>query len=200
MGRNAVVEPGPNDEVVDLYEGDELKDVRYGSWRQNKNGRYLVPAALSGSDYSGSLVEKSNYRKWMTLYKDGQDEWWTHAPGGHGTYAVVIDMKAVPGDISTDVAEFLAALNDYPLADEELHSEMEMEAQEEAWKNWAERDFAKDLQKKFAGDEKLASFLQRAIGLSLVGQVVEHVLFVLWGAGANGKALSLDTPLPTPTG
>lgn len=163
MSKHVAVEPGPNDEVVDLYDGDELKNVRYGRWEQRRNGHYLIPAALSGSDYSGNLVNKSNYRKWMELYKDGDDEWWTTAPGGHGTYAVVIDMKSVPDDISTDVAEFLNALNDYPLADDELHSEMEVEAQEEAWNNWAERDFADLLRKKFAGDEELEPILDEIL-------------------------------------
>lgn len=159
MAKNAVIEPGPNDHVVDLYEGDTLEDVRYGRWHDRKDGRYLLPALLSGSDYSGSLVERSNYDKWQELYADGQDVWWTHTPGGHGTFGVLIDMQGVPDDISRDVAELLNALNDYPLADEELHSEMEMEAQEEAWRSWAERDFAHGLQKKFAGDDELEQIL-----------------------------------------
>jgi hypothetical protein len=160
MPKNATVEPGPNDHVVDLYDGDELKDVRYGRWHDRKNGRYLLPDLLSGSDYSGSLVQKANYRKFSEDFADGEDTWWTNVPGGHGTYGILIDMQGVPDDISTDVAEFLNSLHDYPLADEDLHSEMEMEAQEEAWNGWAERDFARALEKKFAGDEELEPVLE----------------------------------------
>lgn len=164
MPRNAIVEPGPNDHVVDLYNDDELEDVRrYGQWRDAKDGRYLLPALLSGSDYSGSIVEQANYQKFADEFTSGNNEWWIYTPGGHGTFGILIDMKGVPDDVSTDVAEFLNGLHDYPLADEELHSEMEMEAEEEAWKNWAERDFVRDLQKKFADDEKLEAVLDEVL-------------------------------------
>jgi putative DNA primase/helicase len=46
-----------------------------------------------------------------------------------------------------------------------------------------------------AHDDSLRLFLQRAVGLSLVGQVLEHVLFVLWGGGRNGKGVFLNTLL-----
>jgi hypothetical protein len=37
--RKAVVDAGPNDQVVELTDGDELKDVRYGRWSDNPKGR-----------------------------------------------------------------------------------------------------------------------------------------------------------------
>lgn len=43
------------------------------------------------------------------------------------------------------------------------------------------------LDRIFAGDSELIAFVQRAVGLSLVGKVCEHVLFVQYGGGANGK-------------
>lgn len=143
MSRKKVtVEVGPNDQAVDLYDHVALKNVRYGQWRENnKNGRYLLPEHLGGSDYSGSLVQRSNFESFSEQFAAGEDEWWTNAVGGHGTYAILIDMKSVPENIETDVAEFLNALHDYPVADDELHSKLESEAQEEAWSNWARHDF-----------------------------------------------------------
>jgi P4 family phage/plasmid primase-like protien len=44
------------------------------------------------------------------------------------------------------------------------------------------------LERVFAGDADLISFVQRAVGVSLVGKVIEHVLFVMYGNGANGKS------------
>ena len=44
------------------------------------------------------------------------------------------------------------------------------------------------IERVFAGDQSLIAFVQRAIGLSLVGKVIEHVLFVMYGTGANGKS------------
>ncbi len=45
----------------------------------------------------------------------------------------------------------------------------------------------------FDGDEELVDFVRRAIGYSLTGDTREHVLFVLHGAGANGKTTFIET-------
>ena len=139
---------GSEDELVDLHD-DDLSKLRYGSWEREKEGRYLVPGLLSGSDYSGSLVTKSNHKAFSEQFSKGEYVWWTSAPGGHGTYSIVIDTQGVPEDVTSEVEDFLNGLQDYPLADEDLHSEMEMEAQEEAWENWVEEDFKSALEKKF---------------------------------------------------
>jgi len=44
-----------------------------------------------------------------------------------------------------------------------------------------------------AGDDTLVAFLQRAFGLALIGAVREHVFFVFWGHGGNGKSITLAT-------
>lgn len=46
------------------------------------------------------------------------------------------------------------------------------------------RDF---LLRVLDGDSELEAFLRRLAGLSAIGEVREHVLAILWGAGANGK-------------
>jgi putative DNA primase/helicase len=43
------------------------------------------------------------------------------------------------------------------------------------------------------GNENLISFMQRAVGYSLSGDVSEQCLFIFWGAGANGKSTFLRT-------
>jgi putative DNA primase/helicase len=45
----------------------------------------------------------------------------------------------------------------------------------------------------FSGDEELISFVQRAIGWCLTGDVSEQALFILYGTGANGKSTFLNT-------
>ena len=42
------------------------------------------------------------------------------------------------------------------------------------------------------GREELVRFLQRAVGYSMTGSVLEHVLLFLYGLGANGKTTFLD--------
>lgn len=143
--------PGSRDIVarpLSNYSG-EITDISYGKWHDDKKGNLFIPALLSGSDYSGSLVEKSNNKAFQEEFASGDREWWTDAPGGHGTFAIVIDMDKVPDDISDDVAEFFQKLEDYPLADEDLHSQMEHEAENEAWENWAKADFKKALERRF---------------------------------------------------
>ena len=44
----------------------------------------------------------------------------------------------------------------------------------------------------FRGDADLVAFVQRAVGLSLVGKVLEHVLFVMYGGGGNGKGTFIN--------
>ncbi|MEL6985348.1 MAG: phage/plasmid primase, P4 family, partial [Actinomycetota bacterium] len=44
-------------------------------------------------------------------------------------------------------------------------------------------------------DEQVRQFLSRLLGHALVGQLVEHVLPIFWGDGANGKSTLLDAVL-----
>lgn len=43
------------------------------------------------------------------------------------------------------------------------------------------------------GNDDLILFLQKAVGMSLIGEQREHVLFILYGTGANGKSTFLNT-------
>jgi putative DNA primase/helicase len=44
----------------------------------------------------------------------------------------------------------------------------------------------------FGGDRDVVRFVQRAIGYSLTGATIEHILFILWGAGCNGKTTFIE--------
>lgn len=48
------------------------------------------------------------------------------------------------------------------------------------------------LHKVMDRDEQLVNFLQRAFGYSLTGDTSERVIFIQWGAGANGKSITDD--------
>ena len=45
----------------------------------------------------------------------------------------------------------------------------------------------------FIGDQALISYVQRLLGLSLLGKVTEHLLIVCYGTGGNGKGVFLDS-------
>lgn len=49
------------------------------------------------------------------------------------------------------------------------------------------------LDRIFAGSALMIGFVQRLLGMSLVGDVHEHILPVFFGAGANGKSVWLET-------
>jgi putative DNA primase/helicase len=49
------------------------------------------------------------------------------------------------------------------------------------------------LKKITGGDEELQAYLQRMAGYCLTGLVSEHVLFFLYGTGANGKSVFINT-------
>jgi putative DNA primase/helicase len=43
------------------------------------------------------------------------------------------------------------------------------------------------------GNKDLQSFLQRVVGYAITGATIEHALFFLYGTGANGKSVFLNT-------
>lgn len=119
---------------------------RYGDWDKVNNQSevdpakvYVIPNYCTGSDYSGSLLEVSNMKALRESlpaeYEDGDQYIVYH--GGHGTFAIAIRLDAV----TEDLLETLEALEDYPLIDESLHSELEIESQNEAWESWAKDEF-----------------------------------------------------------
>lgn len=117
----------------------------YGRWRDARDGAYAIVPYCSGSDYSGSLVERSNRDVWRETFADGEDLWWSECHGGHGTFAIVVEISALP----EDAIELIEGLEGYPLADEDHHSTLEIEAQDRAWDDWTRRDFARAVAARF---------------------------------------------------
>lgn len=114
---------------------------------------YLFPRHTCGSDYSGSTVERSNYRVLLEEYRDLAVDVY----GGHGTYAVAFSVKTLltdSGDPDTEdrkdqLLDALECLEDSPLLSDDDLMHLEMEQQREAWTSWASRDFVQALEKRF---------------------------------------------------
>ena len=141
------------------WRGDELS-THYGDWDELSENDPLDPAKTfvlveyaSGSDYSGSIVDRSNYKALLDMIEaqeahfdqpmeQGKD--YLEYTGGHGTFALAIRVDAM----EEELVEAIMSLSDYPLLDESLHSEMEHEAQEESWRDWACGDFKSELEKQ----------------------------------------------------
>ena len=54
-------------------------------------------------------------------------------------------------------------------------------------------EWEKGLDAIFMGNTELILYLGRVLGLSLIGEVIEHILPVFWGQGRNGKGTILET-------
>jgi hypothetical protein len=114
---------------------------------------YIMPDLLSGSDYSGGAVERSNHRAFINAFG--------HLPGihavygGHGTYAIAVSVRmyrlsmvASPYSglsILRTLAEMYEALSalqgDDPVIDDEALREVERELQDEAWDHCVRKDY-----------------------------------------------------------
>jgi hypothetical protein len=129
---------------------------------------FFLPYA-SGSDYSGSTVEKANHRAFQESY--GQESFVWEATGGFDTYATVIGLTGLlecPDDAFDLIMGVIEGLDRYPLIDDEALSNLETEGADEAWESWVASDFRRALEKKFDGidfdwpnDADLRSFFEQ---------------------------------------
>ena len=129
------------EDLARLYYGD-LKPLSKGQKPEPTD--FLLPGLLTGSDYcdSGS-VEVSNHRVFLERY--GKLPNVHDVYGGYGTFAVAIRRDSITEEMQAD----LDGLEDYCILDEEDHSEVEMEAENDAWANGYRSDFRKALAKEF---------------------------------------------------
>ena len=88
---------------------------------------FILPNYLSGSDYSGGSVERSNHNAFLEQYKETEGVYDIY--GGFGTYGIAIRLDVY--EDNPEIKEAIDELDDYPLFDEEAYSELEMEWQQE---------------------------------------------------------------------
>ena len=150
---------------------------RKASWAQQP---VLLPNYLGFSDYSGSDVERSNVRVWKDQFSDSEGEVWVESYGGHGTTQIVVH----PDRITKEMEEFIAALEDYPVADENDLSQMDMELQDEAWESWARSDFRRALRSLASSVAEQAGFDTETVEDALY-EVSDDDLLELFSEGAD---------------
>ena len=138
--------PGPGNYWRTFDRIEDSESASYGDFTNDADGNYFLSDLLGGSDYSGSLVERANYREFLEEF--GEQDGVHEVYGGHGTFAVAVRVDA----IDDAMAEVFQGLEDYPLISDEAHSELELEAQEEAWESWTESDFVRELESRFGED------------------------------------------------
>lgn len=101
-----------------------------------------VIRATEFSDYSGSAVERSNYRVILGDCREG-----TRRPGiveiygSQGYRALAYDATLGPVPADDELCEFLEGLESCPVLDDDDHSELEAELESDAWDEHGRRDF-----------------------------------------------------------
>lgn len=136
-----------NTGYADVEDLDSYSSLNYGSWHeQSRKGtvELFFPSHLSGSDYSGSSLERSNYGVFVEEYAKTLGTLWFETPGSHGTFGVAIRMDCA----DVDILETLQALSDYPIMDEDHMSNLEMEEQNKQWESSDRYDFVRQLEKR----------------------------------------------------
>jgi len=97
---------------------------------------YAMPDVMSGSDYSGSSCEYSNYRVFLQQF--GKIKGVYDIYGGYGTYGIAIRKSVL--DSNKDIQDVLKGLEEYPIIDEQDQSQLEMDWAGEAWTSWVRDD------------------------------------------------------------
>lgn len=123
------------------YDGPESPDNPLGKYRAGGLPLTIIEYA-TGSDYSGNLVEASNAR---VLHE--QFPWLVTIYGGHGTFGLGYLGKRE--NQNPELIAALDALEQYPLADEGDHSELERETVDAAWEDYGRDDFRRALVEYF---------------------------------------------------
>ncbi len=170
------------------YTEDELKpnqSISYGhlSDRRHEDDVPLVLSPyLTYSDYSGSMMEKSNVASVLEDYGEHDDV--HEVTGGYGTHAIAIRADSE----DEDLIEILESLEAYPVLDESKMSEMEMEEANEAWESWGRHDFRKALEDQWGVD---VDWLSDASIDTIAFETMDEA-GIYWEHGSEGPYLALD--------
>jgi len=116
--------------------GEVRSDRMSGNAPRHNEIWVLVPDLLKGSDYDGSMVERSNYNVFLEKFSSVNGV--ISLVGGYGTYAIALTLKALRNE---EIREAVTALRDCPLMDDENRTAMEWEAYEKQWVEHRDRYF-----------------------------------------------------------
>lgn len=94
-----------------------------------------LPEYFAGDD----LVCESNRNVWADMYGELEGKnWWSL---GHNGILVRLSL------LTKDQKDTLKGLKKYPLIDEDDYSNLEVETEQEQWRDWAKNDFVREIKK-----------------------------------------------------
>lgn len=126
----------------------ENNSESYGSYRNLENyecvsiNDFYYNKYFTSSDYYGSFVELSNRQFFIENFENTEGIIPTY--GGHGTKSLVIKISS----INEDIVDSLNSLENYPVLDENLMSEMEEDEKTNSW-SYFDYDFKRKIEEAF---------------------------------------------------
>jgi hypothetical protein len=116
----------------------------------------LIPRFLSYGDYDNScMVERANFKTFLEEF--GDSPWVYTVSGYYGYEAIAIHPNGLK---VKEISETLAALESYPVLDDELLSAMEWDAYQTDWEDYGRKDFIDLLVKEFDLSDRLEEMLE----------------------------------------
>jgi hypothetical protein len=132
--------------VPNLYKLSSPEDAAQYCAATRWRARLLFSPALLDADcswpggYEASSLHRSNNR----TFKDSYAKELLLADGDAD--GLSLDVRYVTEEMLEDIE----SLESYPLLSEDDHSSLELELQQEAWADWAERDFSRALENRLS--------------------------------------------------
>lgn len=133
---------------------------------------------LSG-DYCGAgLIACSNRDVLAERFSDVENVLWWGAVGSYGSkwvwfHACILTARSGK---AREIREFLEGLDEYPLADESHHSELEHEAEGEAWEDYGASDFRSHLAKIAPHHDELLRKVPKCALFDVWSEIAEREL------------------------
>lgn len=122
----------PEGYIWEHYDTPE-EDVAYSALERHPDGMYVLMPYATGSDYSGSTVERANYLQLIDEHPDVC----IPVHGGYGTYVVLVALD----EWTPELDDVLRDLEQYPVLSDDQLSHLETELEDEAWEGWIDYEF-----------------------------------------------------------
>lgn len=142
----------------------------------------VVPATVDSSEQD--VLYSANRRAWRNDFKDTEDKnWWDQGDAG------IFYRKDIATSGMKDAVE---RLHGYPVLDEDLYSEMEMEDQTEQWNSWGATQFVEEINESTNEEDREAVM---ALFNAVPDDVFDKMVYQLWeNAGPEGSGQNLSFP------
>ena len=112
---------------------EHIKNISEKPENNNPGELFIMHPVMSGSDYSGALVELSNHDVFKELYGDCAGVFDVY--GGYGSFGILISVSWLINpeneEKAREIIDTLNNLSNYPLIDDEHLSNMELEKESE---------------------------------------------------------------------